>query len=495
MKLVDDFLDSITMYRLVLYFLILLAGVGFIYSIFGVLPYDPINYVFSFTLLLVASGITNYVFAIAFDAPTNIESVYISALILGLIIVPPVNFTQVLFVAWAGVLAMSSKFILTISKKHVFNPVAVSVALTAFFINGTASWWVGVPSMLPFVAIGGFLIVRKIRRWDLVLSFLGTALTVIFVSTLLKGSNPLNITWRSLTDTPLLFFAAIMITEPLTTPPTKTLRIIYGAIVGFLFAPDVHLGSIFTTPEIALIIGNIYSYIVSPKYKVLLTLKDKLRLTPDTYDFVFATDSPIKFTPGQYMEFTFPHPESDSRGVRRYLSLASSPTENELRLGVKFGSPPSSFKKSLLKLTPDQKIAAGQLIGDFVMPKDKSKKLVFMAGGIGITPYRSMLQYLIDKGERRDIAVFYSATNQDDFVYRDVLARAKEKLGIKVILIPTSSTGHIGPKMVAEYLPDYGERTYYISGSHGVVVALKDVVKRLGVGDNQIITDYFPGFA
>ncbi len=71
--------------------------------------------------------------------------------------------------------------------------------------------------MLPFVAVGGFLIVRKIRRWDLVLSFLIAALATVALRN-----------WgRLVMSTSLIFFAAIMITEPLTAPPTRRLRIIY----------------------------------------------------------------------------------------------------------------------------------------------------------------------------------------------------------------------------------------------------------------------------
>lgn len=477
MRFVDEFLNNITMYRLVLYFLIVLAGVGLIYSVTGVLPFDPINYIFSFTLILVVSWIVNLLFAKVFEAPVNIESFWISALILGLIITPPKNLTQVVFIFWAAVLAMSLKFILAIGKKHIFNPVAISVALTAFAINGTASWWVGTVSMLPIVAIGGFLIVRKIKRWDLVLSFL------IFAMLTVKFAN-----WgRSLKDTGLIFFASIMITEPLTTPPTRVLRIIYGTLIGLLFY--------IWTPEIALIIGNIFAYIVSPKYKLILRLKQKIRLSHDVYDFVFATDRPIKFTPGQYMEWTYEHPNADDRGNRRYLSLASSPTEADIRVGVKFENPPSSYKRNLFEMNASQKIVASQLIGDFTLPKDPAKKLVFIAGGIGITPFRSMIKYLIDKVERRDITLFYVAKNADDFVYKDVLRQAQDKLGIRTFYIASSTEGHLDAAGIARVVPDYRARTYYLSGSHTMVISFEEALRNLGIPKSQIVTDYFPGFA
>ena len=423
--------------------------------------------------------------AVLYRAQANTESWIISALILGLIITPPKTISEAFFVGWASLLMVSSKFILAIGKKHIFNPVAVSVAVTALAIGGSASWWVGNAAIIPIVVIGGFLVVRKIKRWDMVLSFLIAALVLIGPSRWM----------RSINDTPLIFFAVIMLTEPLTTPPTKLLRILYGVIVGLLFAPQIHLGGIYTTPEIALIIGNIFSYIVSPKYKLILTLKEKIRLTPDTFDFVFSSGQPLKFTPGQYMEWTLEHEKPDGRGNRRYMSLASSPTEKDIRIGVKVGNPPSTFKRKLLGLSVGQKIAAGQLIGDFTLPKDTNKKMVLIAGGIGITPFRSILKYLIDTNHKRDIVVIYSAKTKDDFVYGDVLSEAQNKLGIRTVYNESGTAGHMDAGTLAKEIPDYRKRTFYISGSHGVVEAFGKILKDLKIPNGQIVTDYFPGFA
>ncbi len=479
------------MYRLVLYFLIILAGVGLIYALFGVLPFDPVSYILSFIFIILVSWTVNLTFAEVFEAPTNVESFWITAMILGLIISPAKNVQGIIFAGWAAVLAMSSKYILAINKKHIFNPVAIAVVITAFVINGSASWWVGNVALLPLVVMGGFLIVRKIKRWDLVLPFLITAFLV---------TSPSR--WgRLMADAPLMFFAAIMITEPLLTPPTRPLRIIYGALVGLLFAPQIHFGSVYTTPELALVIGNIFSFMVSPKYKLILKLKEKNKLSDDTYDFVFKPDAPINFTPGQYMEWTYEHPNADDRGNRRYLSLASSPTEPDIRLGIKFADQPSSFKRSLFEMTGDKKIAAGQLIGDFTLPQDpksglvQAKKLVFIAGGIGITPFRSMIKYLIDTNQKRDIVVLYTASLANEFIYRDVLSDAQNKLGIRIVYVETKTQGHMDAAKLAEAIPDYRSRTFYISGSHGVVSAFEDILKILQIPRRQIVTDYFPGFA
>lgn len=188
MKFIDNFLDTITMYRLVLYYLIGLLVVAFIYCLLGILHFNPLLLAFSTLFLVGVCWVANKVFAITFGAPANVESVYISALILALIITPAQSFTDIMFLFWAGVLTMASKYILAIGKKHIFNPVAIAVTITAFAGVGSASWWVGTFCMLPF-ALLGLLIVRKIRRYDLVFYFFLAALITIGLFTMLGGED------------------------------------------------------------------------------------------------------------------------------------------------------------------------------------------------------------------------------------------------------------------------------------------------------------------
>src|SRR5665647_631894 len=402
MKKIDAFLNKITMYRAVLYCLLLLLTAAIGLSFFKLLAFGPLDLVVSTIFITAVCFLSNAVLAWAFKAPSNVESVYITAIILALIITPPKAFTNFLFLAWIAVIAMASKYIFAVGKKHFLNPVAVSVALVGLVANQSASWWVANLYMMPFVVIGGLLVVRKIKRFDLVLSFFAVVLLTGSIFSLINGQNLLSGLVRALLYSPMLFFAFIMLTEPMTLPPTRMLRIVYGLIAGFLFVPQIHIGSLYFTPELALILGNVFTYLVSPDKKLILKLDKIINLTPDTYDFVFTPDQKMNFKPGQYMELTLDHPSQDSRGIRRYLTIASSPTEKQFRLGVKFYNKPSSFKKTLIRMKQDQEIVASQLAGDFTLPQDKNKKLVFIAGGIGITPFRSMIKYMLDKKEKRE---------------------------------------------------------------------------------------------
>lgn len=505
MKFIDDFLNKITMYRLVLYILIFFVLVASALSLFGLLPFSFLEFVFSVSFLIVVGWVTNTFIAKFLQAPTNIESVYISALILALILTPAPTLHDLSFLFWAAVWTVASKFILAIKKKHIFNPVAFGITLVALTLNHPASWWVGNLYMFPFVFIGGLLIVRKIRRFGLVISFVGTAIAASLLLGLFAGSDIVTLLKEELFYSSLFFFATIMLTEPLTTPPTQNLRLLYGSLVGLLFAPQVHLGSFYSSPEIALLIGNLFAYLVSPKEKLFLKLKQKLQVSPDNWDFIFTLNTKFNHVPGQYMEWTLARSHPDSRGERRYFTLASSPTEGELRLGIKFTEPSSTFKKSLMAMDSNQEIVASQLAGDFVLPKDPNEKLVFVAGGIGITPYRSMIKYLLDTKQKRSIVLLYSNKEASEVLYSDVFDQAKNELGLKVVLtitdkenVPAGWLGRVGridEKIIAEEIPDYRERSFYLSGPHSLVTAFEDVLKRMGVARKRIKTDYFPGFA
>ncbi|MEO8396217.1 MAG: oxidoreductase, partial [Chloroflexota bacterium] len=110
-RLIDQLLNRITMYRIVLYTLIFLLGVSVVLSFMHILPYDPFALLFMTGFLVAVCWISNTVFAWAFKVPANVESVYISALILALIITPLSSYQELWFIGWAGVLAMASKYI------------------------------------------------------------------------------------------------------------------------------------------------------------------------------------------------------------------------------------------------------------------------------------------------------------------------------------------------------------------------------------------------
>lgn len=508
-KFIDTFLNKTTMYRLVLYYLLLLVGVATVFGAFGVLPYNPINILFSTGFFVLVCALINWLFAKVFRVPANVESTYITALILVFLITPPSSIIDTgyfSFAIWASIWAMATKYMFAIRKKHNFNPAAIAVVITMLFLGQSASWWVGTAVMFPFVFIGGLLLTKKIVRFDLVISFIVFALCGTVVGHLGGSSSILYILEQAILSTPLFFFVFVMLTEPLTTPPTRNKRIFYGSFVGALFYPSIHIFSLYLTPELSLVFGNILSYFLSSKERLVLTLKNKILVADSTYHFVFTSDKPLHFHAGQYLEWTLPaRTDTDTRGNRRYFTIASSPTEREIAMGVKFYPEPSTFKQVLLGLNEGDSITASSLSGDFTLPKDVRKKIVCIAGGIGVTPFRSMAQYLIDTKEKRDAILFYSNKMVTDIAYRDVFDRADQEGLMKVVYALTDKTqipqgwnghtGYVDGDLLMKTLPDFKERWFYISGPHGMVETFEKTLRDIGVPRSQIKTDYFPGFA
>jgi ferredoxin-NADP reductase/Na+-translocating ferredoxin:NAD+ oxidoreductase RnfD subunit len=500
---IDYALDRTTMYRLVLYVLLGLIGVAAILAYFGLLAFSPLALLVSAAFLVLMCWAANTLLSWAFDVPPNVESATITGLILTLIIDPVRSPSDLQFLGWAAILAMASKYILAFRGKHFFNPAAIAVVITAFVLGESASWWIGTGSMLPAVLIGGYLIVRKIRLEDMVVTFLIAAVVTVCLVSLSLGVPIASELQQLLVASPLFFFASIMLTEPLTAPPTRDLKRIYAVIVGILIIPQIHIGTLYSTPELALVAGNVFSYFVGPKERVALKLRKKSRLAPDIVDFVFAPSRPLAFAPGQFIECTLAHPGPDSRGNRRYFTIASSPTEDSIHLGVRFYQRGSTFKRAMYGMDGRTSLLAGQVAGDFTLPRDRGQKLVFIAGGIGITPYRSMLKYLLDTKQRRDIILIYANRTVNDFVYKDVLSDAQTRLGVKTVFTLTDTSaiprnwpgyrGRITEQMIQEVVPDYAERVFYLSGPPDMVKAHELVLRDIGVHASRIKKDFFPG--
>jgi len=503
MTTLDAFLNRITMYRLALYVLLALVGSAAVLAFFQLLHFSPLALLLSTAFLLAICWAMNTIWAFFLKIPTNLESAVITALILALIIDPARSLDDLLFPGWAAILAMSSKYVLAIRKQHIFNPAAIAVVITALVRGGTASWWIGSASMVPAVLLGGWLVLRKGRQEEMAVLACASALASTLLLTLLQGRTLSAEIPQLLLQSPLFFLATIMLTEPLTVPPTRMWRRCYSVLTGALLTPLVHLGPLYSTPELALVAGNLFSYLVSSKQHVVLKLQKKARITPGIVDFVFKPSHPLAFVPGQYMEFTLEHAHPDSRGNRRYFTLASSPTETTVHLGVRFYEKSSSFKRALYWLDSRTPLVGAHIAGDFTLPADPAQKLVFLAGGIGITPFRSMLKYLLDTGQKRDIVLIYATKTEKEIAYQEILRAATTRLGVRVVYtltdVPTAprqwsgNVGRINEQLLMGAIPDYPERLYYLSGPPDMVRAYEQVLMTMQIRGSQIKKDFFPG--
>lgn len=501
---INQFLDRTTMYKVVSYSLFLLIAEAFIFSATGLSSYSLLALFLSLLTIGAVSLATHFIFQKIYRAPANIESTYISIFIAFLVLAPVATKEDALWTACASFIIIASKYVIAHRYRHLFNPVALGLFVIGVMGSTSVSWWVGSMYFLPSVLIVAFLVITKLKRQILFFSYLVASLVTVSVFTATHGGNITEVVIQHFLSWPLIFLGVFMLTEPLTTPPTKHLQGIYGAIVGVLSSFPFAFPPIYATPELALLLGNIFSYVVSTKSRVFLSLMEKKEIAKDTFEFTFKPSEKMMYTSGQYMEWTFPHVSPDIRGIRRYFTIASSPLEDVVRLGVKRAEKGSTFKNALFSLDEGKGLLATSVMGDFLLPEDTGKKLVFVAGGIGITPFISMLRTLAIKKEKRDITLFYANKKEDEIAYKDVLESAKENVGLKTIHILSDmqalprgwsgETGFITKEMLEKHLADIISSCYYISGPPMMVSSYEKLLKDMGVPTSNIITDFFPGF-
>ncbi len=236
------------MYKLVLYGLLGLILVGIGFGFLGFISYSGLNIIYSLLVLGIVCYLTNTIFAKIFKVQTNSESYLITAFILTLTLKPISSISDLKVHILVGAMAMASKYIFAINKKHIFNPAAIALLTITIFGFGIDYWWVGSKALLIPTAILGFLVLRKVQRFQMFSIFTVISLVTIFAVSFYKGLGFFESLSTSIFSAPLIFFGTIMLTEPLTAPPKKKFQFIYAAIVGIIYGLDFHF-EMYITPQ------------------------------------------------------------------------------------------------------------------------------------------------------------------------------------------------------------------------------------------------------
>lgn len=120
------------------------------------------------------------------------------------------------------------------------------------------------------------------------------------------------------------------------------------------------------------------------------------------------------------------------------------------------------------------------------------KEYVFIARGIGITPFRSMIRSLLDTNDKRKITLFYSAKSEDEFLFKDVLEKAEMQLGLQAIFIVNNKGNFLDEKRIKKHINDREHALFYVSGPQEIVESVRDQLQSLGA--KKIKTDLFTGY-
>jgi ferredoxin-NADP reductase len=222
-----------------------------------------------------------------------------------------------------------------------------------------------------------------------------------------------------------------------------------------------------------------------------LTLVEKRQETADTKSFLFQPEGDFAWKAGEYLHYKLPHANPDERGIERYFSISTAPFEKRVMLTCRFAPKSSSFKRALDALPVGGKIESDSPEGDFVV-EDASKPLVFIAGGIGITPFRSILLDLDSRTQQPDIVLLYANRTEDLPFRRELEAVAKRmtKLRIQYVVGDHRLDGNA----IRNSVTDLVRRKIYVSGPEPMVESLDRTLNGLGISEAEIVNDFFPGY-
>lgn len=232
-----------------------------------------------------------------------------------------------------------------------------------------------------------------------------------------------------------------------------------------------------------------------------LTLQSKKEIAPNTILFTFNKPEGFKFTPGQYGGFTLLNPtEIDAGGITRRFSLLSTPNDDHVAFVTRIQS--SAYKRVLNQLVIGDSIKFAGPAGNFVLHEDNTVPAVFIAGGIGMTPFYSILKANASEKTDRAMQLFYGNQSLEHTILLDELEKFKAALPrfqLVTSLVNAESnwkgeTGYITHTMLKKYISDLNAPIYYVCGSPSMVTAVQELLVEMGVAEDKIKVEDFPGY-
>ena len=223
-----------------------------------------------------------------------------------------------------------------------------------------------------------------------------------------------------------------------------------------------------------------------------LKLLSKRGEISDIKTFVFEPETPISWKAGQYLIYSLPHKNEDLRGKMRFFTISSSPFEKKPSITTRISKNKiSSFKKALDNLKIGDMIFAKGPDGDFVVDDAKNKH-IFIAGGIGITPFISIIKQLNNDSSPINVTLLYANKNQD-IPFRDELekiVKAHPEFKIRYFISPE----RIDDNSLKNLIKNFKKPIFYVSGPDPMVEQTEKLLLELGVKKANIKSDYFSGY-
>lgn len=243
-----------------------------------------------------------------------------------------------------------------------------------------------------------------------------------------------------------------------------------------------------------------------PIYFILPFMK-KEQVAKETYSFYFdRTQLPYDFLPGQHIRIFLDLERIDDRGDSRPFTICSSPLQKEfLMITTKIFAKPSAFKEQLFSLNPGDQVRFFGPKGKFILPENSEKPLVFLAGGIGIAPFHSMLLFASLKKISVPITFIISFSTVEEIIfYEELKTLETSNPNIKIIYTIThpeeskgswdGETGRISEALIKKYVNDIDKSEYFLCGPPDMVTAMNALVGSMGITEDKIKTEKLTGY-
>ena len=210
----------------------------------------------------------------------------------------------------------------------------------------------------------------------------------------------------------------------------------------------------------------------------------------------------VDFTPGQYFFVTLPDAgHQDDKGLRRHITVVTSPNEKGT-LGFATRLRDSAFKRTLRELPVGTEVEVEPPKGKFSLPEDTSRPLVFVAGGIGITVFRSMLRYIHEERLPYRVTLIYSNRDRESTAFLAELRELEQALpDFRLILTMTQDPGWEGEsrKVDGEFVEDYLDDdlngyTFLVAGPPAMAEGVQTALQEAGVRDENVIAERYSGY-
>lgn len=233
---------------------------------------------------------------------------------------------------------------------------------------------------------------------------------------------------------------------------------------------------------------------MAKQYKVKLLRKEKI--ANNTWLFVFEKPEEYIFIPGQYQTFILKLP--NGKIDWRDMTITSSPSHNELWMVTKVSENPSLFKKALFALSIGETVDLEGPNGGFIIRENK-RPHVFLAGGIGVNVFHSMIRSVVENKLSTPITLLASFSKKEDIIFYEELKQLENEK-IKVIYTLTKEKnwdgekGRITEKMIKKYTKDITNPIFMIAGSVEMVDDINNMLLSMNIPMESIKIDYFTGY-